>query len=160
MVHRAVRRLLEPLLDGGSGLPGYCVLSGFDSLHVDAHAAVNHDAELGRTMRHVRGVRAGDHGLGGNAACVHARAAKKMALDDCHLHASRRQTLGQRRAGLACADDDSVIRSAHKILPSSLICRGPVLSPFGPPIVMKIRSRKRGARGGGFRPWRQAGYLS
>ena len=110
-VHGAVRRALEKAFDPDSRLSGDGVLAGFDPLHVDAHVAADGHAEIGCPPRHVRGVRAGDHGLGGYAARVDAGAAEQLALGDRYLHPRCRQAFGQGGAGLPGADDDCVVGS-------------------------------------------------
>ena len=59
-------------------------------------------------MRHVGGISAGYHGLGGYASGVDASAAEQGALDDRDLHARSCQTARQGGAGLSCADDDGI----------------------------------------------------
>src|SRR6185312_14411226 len=58
---------------------------------------------------------AGDQGLGGRAAGIDAGAAEILALDQRHRHPGLTQPLGQRRAGLAGADDDGVGRAGHRL---------------------------------------------
>ena len=79
------------------------------ALHVDADGAPSSDdAVVGGAAREVRGVGAGDQRLGRHAAGVDAGAAEQMALDERDGHAGRGQPAGERRAGLAGADDDRV----------------------------------------------------
>ena len=66
------------------------------------------DAELGAAPRDVRGVGARDQRLGRHAAGVDAGAAEQLALDQRDRHAGGGQPAGERRPGLAGADDDRV----------------------------------------------------
>ena len=56
----------------------------------------------------MRGIGAGDQRLGRRAAGVDAGAAEQVALDQRDLHAGAGQPAGERRPGLAGADDDRV----------------------------------------------------
>ena len=66
------------------------------------------DAEIGGAARQVGGIGAGDQRLGRDAAGVDAGAAEELALDERDGHARGGQPAGQRRSGLAGADDDRV----------------------------------------------------
>ena len=56
----------------------------------------------------MRGVRAGNHRLGRNAAGVDASAAEKLAFDNSDLPAAGGKTTRQRGAGLPRSDNESV----------------------------------------------------
>ena len=66
------------------------------------------DAVVGGAPGEVRGVGAGDERLGRHAAGVDAGAAEQLALDEGDFHAGAGQPAGERRTGLAGADDDGV----------------------------------------------------
>ena len=65
------------------------------------------DAEIGAAGE-MGGISARHHRLGRNAAGVDAGPADEVALDQRHRHARPGQAPGQRRPGLAGADDDRV----------------------------------------------------
>ena len=75
---------------------------------MSTRTAVEHDAVFGGAAGEVRGVGAGDQRLGRHAAGVDAGAAEQLALDERDLHPGAGQAAGERRAGLAGADDDGV----------------------------------------------------
>ena len=110
---RAVVERPERLFEAVPRLAGNRILSRLDGCHVHADRAIDHDAELSGSSRQVGRIGAGHHRLGGNAAGIHAGAAKQMALDDRDPHAGRRQAPGEWRPGLAGADDDGVEGLAH-----------------------------------------------
>jgi hypothetical protein len=61
----------------------------------------------------VGGVSAGHKRLGGDAAVVDARAPNEFALDDGDGLTGRGQPTGERRTGLAGANDDGVELARH-----------------------------------------------
>ena len=119
LVDRAVGERPEPALDADLGRARDRVLARLHARHVDAHGAVDHDAEVGGPARHVRGAGAGHQRLGGDAAHVDAGAAEAVALDDGGVHAGAGERRGQAGAGLAGADDDGVVRAGQGRLRSS-----------------------------------------
>ena len=98
---------LEPGLDAVAVVEHDVVLARLDLCHVDGDVA-GADAEIGPAARDVRGVRAGDQRLGRDAAGVDAGAADQLAFDHRDGLPGRGQPAGQRRPGLAGADDDRV----------------------------------------------------
>ncbi len=113
VVDRAPLHAPQPFLDALGRAFDEGVLARLDLLHVDAHRAVDDDAEVGGAPRHVSGAGAGDEGLGRGAAGVDAGPAEALALDDGDGHAGAGQSGGEKRAGLPGADDDRVERLRH-----------------------------------------------
>ena len=104
----AVGHAAEPVLDAGAGFEEDLVFAGFDGLHVDGEAAGDGDAVEGGAACHLRGVGAGDEGLGGDAAGVDAGSAEELALDEGDLLAGFGEASCERGTGLAGPDDDGV----------------------------------------------------
>ena len=105
--HRAAGHRAQPALDPVARFADDGVGAGAHARHVDADRPGDH-AEVGAAAREVRGVGAGDHGLGRRAAGVHAGAAEQVSLDQRDGHARAGQPSGQRRTGLAGAHDDRI----------------------------------------------------
>ena len=103
---RAAGHAAQPFLDAGRARWRDGVGARLDLGHVDPDAAVEDDAVVGGAAREVRGIGAGDQRLGRHAAGVDAGAAEELALDERDLHAGAGQPAGERRPGLAGADDD------------------------------------------------------
>src|SRR5262249_5753594 len=99
---------LQPRLEAVAEAEHHLVLALLDALHVDVDRAGDLDAELGGAARHVRDAGAGDEGLGGDAAVIHAGAADVPPLDDRRATAGAGQARRQRRPGLARAHDDRI----------------------------------------------------
>ncbi len=106
-------RVLQERLEPPAVVPGDLVLARFDFGHVDGDVA-RADAVVGTATGQVRGMRACHKGFGGDAAVVHAGAARQLAFDDRHSLTGCGQPQRQRRAGLACADDDRVELLCHE----------------------------------------------
>ena len=124
-IHGAVLRRPQRRLGRGTPRRDDRILALLHLPHVHRHGAADHDAELGSAACHVRGVRAGDHGLGRRAAGVDAGPAERPALDDDDPLSGAGEPLGQRRTRLTGADDDRVMN--WHCYPS---CgRSPVLGP-------------------------------
>ena len=111
-IHGAVLRRAQRRLGRGTPRRDDGVLALLHPPHVHRDAAADHDTEVGGAARHVRGIGAGDQGLGRRAAGVDAGPAERLALDDGDALSGAGEPLRERRAGLAAADDDRVIRSA------------------------------------------------
>ena len=109
--------LPEPVRHAAIRLRDDLVLARLDAGHVDADRTVDHDAEVVAAARDVRGAGARDQRLGRNAADIHTGAADALALEDRRLAAGGGEPHGQRRAGLAGADDDRVEAFGHASSP-------------------------------------------
>ena len=91
------------------------VLARFHRRHVDADRRADAHTEVRCAARDVRGSRAGDQGLGRNAAVVDARAADALALDDGGLASRLGEPHRERWPGLTRADDDGVVALVHVV---------------------------------------------
>ena len=106
----------DPLVQAIDRLPDDGVLARLHRLHVDADRT-DADAVVGGAPGNVRGAGARHQRLGRDAAVVDAGAAEVLALDQRRLHAGLGQADGEGRSGLAAADDDRVVASAHAWVP-------------------------------------------
>ena len=113
-----VRLLAQPLLDALVRDLDDRVLPRLDRLHVDPDRPFDHHPELRGAARDVGGAGARDQGLGRDAAVVDAGAAEALALDDRDPLAGRGETVGERRTGLAGADDDGIETTRHVLSPA------------------------------------------
>jgi hypothetical protein len=102
----------DPLVEAVDRLLDDGILARLHRLHVDADRP-DLDAVVGGAPGDVGGAGARHQGLGRDAAIVDAGAAKVLALDQHRLHAGFGEADGERRCGLAAADDDRVVRRAH-----------------------------------------------
>ena len=109
------------------------------------------DAVVAGAPRDVRGARAGDQRLGRDAAVVDAGAAEVLALDQRRLQTGLGEPDRERRAGLAGADHDRVVRGGHGISRSARRCvashhrRSRSAAPYGPASAIASPSRQPGA---------------
>ena len=146
LVNRAVFHLLQPGLHPDPRFFRYRVLPLLYALHVDAHAAIDRHAEIRRPARHVGGIGARHHGLGGYAAGVDAGAAEQFALDDGHFHTRRGQALGEGWPGLSCSDDDGVKLLGHRDTiqnapPMAIASSSRAIGKSRPPVAFTSRLR-------------------
>jgi hypothetical protein len=114
LVHGAILELPQRLLGSDSRLRRYRVLSRLDQPHIDAHPAIDHNAEIRGAARRVSGVGARHHRLGRNAAGADAGAAEQLPFHDRDLHARGGQAVRQKRPGLSGSDDDCVKLPGHR----------------------------------------------
>ncbi len=105
---RAAIHVSQPLLHARAGIGGNGGGPRLDPAHVDLHATVDHDAEVGGAAREMRRVRARDKCFGRHAPCVHAGAAEELALHERDRHAGAGETAGERRSSLSGSNDDGV----------------------------------------------------
>ena len=83
---------------------------------------------------------AGHQGLGRDTPDVDTGSADQLALHHCHLEALAIHPLGKGGAGLACADDDGIVRGRHG-LPPDLLAGDPDSPPVEsdlPPCVVAL----------------------
>src|SRR6185436_9159340 len=111
--HARALQPAHPLLQGAARTGDDLVLARFDPLHIHSGFSTHRYAVLGGSLGKARGVGARHHGLGGRAAIVHAGAAELVALDHGDFHPGAREARGERRPGLAGADDDGVEAGSH-----------------------------------------------
>src|SRR5687768_6543430 len=116
-VYGQVAGLVQPVDESLPRLVHYRILARLDARHVDTDRARDRDSEVGAAARDVRGPRARDQRLGGNAADVDARAAVELALDDRGFSARAREANCERRTGLSGTDHDRVEFFGHADLP-------------------------------------------
>ena len=102
----------EPILLPLSAIDHDCFDAGADLGEVDGDRP-GQDAEVGSAPREMCGIGAGDQRLGRTAAGIDAGAAEVATLDQRHLAARAREADGERRPGLAAADDDGVEFLGH-----------------------------------------------
>ena len=114
-----VLRPADPLVEAFDRLADHRVLARLHRLHVDAHRPGIHPP-VGGAPGDVGGAGARDQGLGRDAAVVDAGAAEVLALDERGLHARFGQAHRERRCGLAAADHDRVVGSAHRGTPRAV----------------------------------------
>jgi hypothetical protein len=97
---------------------GNFILACFNTLHIDAHIAIDNKTIVGASASNMGRVRAGNERLCRYASRIHTGATKLVAFDNGDCHARGRKPRSQRRAGLAGPDDDGIEMSRHEGPPS------------------------------------------
>ena len=122
------------------------VLARLHLRHVDADRRVDGHAVVAAAARDVGGARAGDQRLGRDAAVVDAGAADQLALDERGLAAALREAHGERRPGLAGADDDGVEAFGHGFPSMGCALRARYASPRPARVDYSTLSQRRDRR--------------
>ena len=110
---RAVGKTLHPLSHALARRTGDLVLARLDARHIDPYRSAGVNPVLAGTACKMGDIGTGHQCLGRDAAGVDASAAEMLSLDDGDAKTFIRQAAGERRSGLAGADDDGVVACGH-----------------------------------------------
>ena len=102
---------------------GNFILACFNTLHIDAHIAIDTKTIFGASARNMGRIRAGNERLCRNTSRIHTCAAKLVAFNNRDRHARVRKPRSQRRACLAGPDDDGVEIPRHRSFIAAMVCR-------------------------------------
>src|SRR5436190_4898342 len=105
---RTIFQSSQPFLYSFVRAAGNGIFAGFHTFHIHAHIAIDAEPVFRAAASDVGRVRASNHRLGRDAACVHTGPAKLVAFDDSDWLARVRKSRRQGRACLARPDDDCV----------------------------------------------------
>ena len=112
---RTILKSSQPFLYAVVRPSGNFILARFNTLHIDAHIAVDDKTVFGASASNMGRVRAGNERLRRYTSCIHTCATKLVAFNNGNSHARGRKPRSQRRACLARPDDDGVEVSRHQV---------------------------------------------
>ena len=110
---RTILQSSQPFLYALVRPSGHFILACFDTLHIDAHIAIDIKTIFGAPASNMSRVGAGNERLRRYTSSIHTCATKLVAFNDGDRHARGRKLRSQRRACLAGCDDDCVEMLRH-----------------------------------------------
>jgi hypothetical protein len=96
---------------------GDFILACPDTLHIDAHIAIDDKSKLSASTSNVACMRAGNERLCRNTPCVYACATKFAAFNNRDRLTRGRKACRQRWTSLPCPDDDCIKMPRHEAPP-------------------------------------------